>query len=126
MGDGTIDLDNDSFKICLLTSSHTPDATETVYADLDNEVANGNGYTTAGAALQSVTWNEAAGTVTFDAADIEWTAATFTCRYAVIYDDTQTSPADPLVLLFDFGADKSVTSGTLTIQFNASGIFTIT
>lgn len=102
-----------------------PDATDVGYADLSGEVANGNGYTTGGVVLGSVTWNRSAGTVTFDAADPSWSSATFTARYLVIYDDTPTSPADPLVLLKDFGSDKSVTNGTFTVQFDAGGIFTL-
>ncbi|GKT09620.1 hypothetical protein [Desulforhabdus sp. TSK] len=125
MADGTIDLDSHTFKALLLTDAYTPDATDTVVADLSGEVANGNGYTTGGVVLANVTWNRSGGTVTFDADDPVWTSATFTARYLVIYDDTPTSPADPLLLLKDFGANKSVTGGTFTVEFDASGIFTL-
>ena len=56
LGDGTIDLDSDTLKISLHTSSYTPDAGHSSYTDLDNEVANGSGYTTGGKALTTVTW----------------------------------------------------------------------
>lgn len=125
LGNGTIDLDSHTFKACLLTSAYTPNSAHTTYSQLTGEVANGNGYTTGGVELTSVTWTRSGNTVTFDAADPSWTSATFTARYLVIYDDTPTSPADPLVLLKDFGSDKSVTGGTFTVQFNASGIFTL-
>ena len=125
MGDGTMDMDNDSFKIMLTTSSYTPAATHSVKADVDNEIS-GSGYTAGGATLQNVTWTESSGTVTFDATDISWTTATFTARYAVIYDDTPSDPLDPLVCLIDFGTDKSVTAGTFTIQFHANGIIALT
>jgi hypothetical protein len=125
MGDGTIDMDTHTFKCCLLTSSYTPSATHAVYADLSSQVASGGGYTTGGATLASVTWSRSGGTVTWDAADPSWTSATFTARYAVIYDDTPTSPADPLVCLIDFGSDQSVSAGTFTIQFHSSGILTL-
>ena len=124
MADGTIDLDTDAFKIMLTTDSYTPAATHSVKADVDNEVE-GTGYTAGGASLASVTWTESSGTVTFDAADISWTTATFTARYAVIYDDSVGDPVKPLVCLIDFGTDKSVTAGTFTIQFHANGIFTL-
>ena len=124
MGDNTIDMDDHTFKICLLTNSYSPSAAHSVYANLTNEVANGNGYITGGKVLIGVTWSESAGTVTFDANDPQWTNATFTCRYAVIYDDTPADPADPLVLLFDFGADKSATGSTFTVQFGENGIVT--
>jgi hypothetical protein len=127
LGDGTIDMDGDSFKICLLDDGHTPDATDSGYADVSaDELASGNGYTTGGETLTTVVWDRTGGTVKFDADNAQWTSATFTARYAVIYDDTVTTPtADPLVCLIDFGANKQVSSGTFTIEFNSSGIITL-
>ena len=123
IADGTIDLDTHSFKVCLLTSAYTPTATHTQYSNLTGEVANGNGYTTGGKALTSVTWTQASGTATWDAADPVWTSSTFTARYAVIYDDTATNK--DLMLLIDFGSDKSPSNGDFSIVFNAAGIFTL-
>ena len=121
MADGTIDLDADTFKVALLTTSYTPATTHLGYASLTNEVASGNGYTTGGNALDSVTWTKATTTVTLDADNEAWTSATFTAAYAAIYDDTVTTPtADPLVCLFDFGGSKTVSAGTFTLQFDAS------
>lgn len=126
MADNTIDMDNDTFKICLLADTYTPDAeAHTVYADISANEITGTGYTATGVALTSVVWTRAAATVTFDAADPTWSSATFTARYAVIYSDTPTSPADPLVCLIDFLGNKSVSNGTFTINFNASGILTL-
>jgi hypothetical protein len=122
LGLGTVNLSTDTFKMVLLTSAYTPAATHAGYADLTNELATGDGYTAGGATLASKTWTGAA-TLTWDAADVEWTASTFTCYYAVIYDDTHAS--DLLVCCFDFAADKSVSAGTFTVQFNASGIITL-
>jgi hypothetical protein len=123
LGDGTIDLDSDTLKVSLHTSSYTPDAGHSSYTDLDNEVANGNGYTTGGETLGTVTWNEDSGTATLSAANPSWTTATFIARYAVVYDDTPAGK--PLICLFDFSTDQSVSNGTFTLQFNASGILTI-
>ena len=126
IADGTFDMNSDTFKICLLTSSYTPLATHAVYADLTNEVANGNGYTTGGATLANVTYAQTSGTAKFDADDASWTSATFTCRYAVIYKSgTANARVNPLVKVFDFTTDKSCSSGTFTVQFNASGILTL-
>lgn len=122
---GNIDLDSHSLKVMLLSSAYTPNAAHAVKADLSGEIA-GTGYTAGGKALASVTVSYAGGTTTFDAADAQWTGASFTARYAVIYDDTPTSPADPLICLIDFGGDKTVSNGTFTIQFNAAGIITLT
>lgn len=133
LGDGTIDLDTHTFKVLLTSSSYTPSATtHTVKADVTNELSTANGYTAGGATLGSVTWNQSAGTVTFDAADTTWTASggSIVARYAVIYDDTPSSPADPLVayiLLDTTPADvTTTTTNTLTLAWNASGIFTLT
>lgn len=133
IADGTIDLDTDTFKVTLHTSSYTPNAaSHTVYADLTNELSTANGYTNGGATLGSVTWNRSGGTATLDAADTQWTAsgAGITARYAVIRKDgTANAIASPLIgyiLLDTTPADVSVTAGnTLTLQWNASGILTL-
>jgi hypothetical protein len=42
-------------------------------------------------------------------------------RYVVIYNDTPTSPADPLIGWYDYGSSISLASGeTLTIDFDAA------
>lgn len=133
IADGTIDMDTDTFKVTLHTSSYTPSAsTHTVYADLTNELSTANGYTNGGGTLASVTWNRSGGTVTFDAADFVWTASggSITARYAVIRKDgTANAIVSPLVayiLLDTTPADVTATTGnTFTLQWNASGIFTL-
>lgn len=124
-GDGTIDMDGHTFKIMLLSDAYTPNAaTQTVKADIvANELANGNGYTTGGLTLTNPTWNSSGGITTFDADDAVWTTASITARYAVIYDDTPTSPADPLMVLLDFGQNVTSTNNDFSIQFDAAGIF---
>lgn len=130
LADGTIDLDSHTFKCALFQStSNCNTLTHDELADLTNQVANGNGYTTGGVALANVTWTRSGGTVTFDADDPAWTASggPITARFAVIYDDTATG--DPLLcvcLLDTTPADVTVTDGnTLTLALNASGIFTL-
>jgi hypothetical protein len=130
VADGSIDLDADTFKVQLHTSTHVPAVSDTQLSDLDNEHSNGNGYTTGGEALAGVSWSHSGATATFDANDTVWTASggSITARYAIIYDDTSTN--DLLVayiLLDDTPADVTATDGnTLTLAWNASGIFTIT
>lgn len=128
MGDGTIDLDGDTFLMGLSTSSYTPSAAHSTISDITNELS-GSGYSRYSL---TATWTRSGTTVTFDSDDATFTASggAITARYAWIMDDTPTSPADPLVcysLLDTTPADVSVTDGnTLTVAINASGIFTLT
>lgn len=128
LADGTIDLDTHSFKAALTNTA--PDAAaNTVLADI-TQIAAGGGYTTGGVALTSVTWAETGagtGVWQWSAADISWTASgadIATHRYLVIYDDTPTSPADPLVGYVDRGSSATITNGnTRTWDIGASGLF---
>ncbi len=137
LGDGTFDLDaTTNWKMALFQSTSNADTlggTNDIYADLTNEVANGNGYTTGGVALTGITWGQTGGTATFDCDNAQWTGsgAGFSARYAVIYkDDTVNTIVKPLlcVCLLDVApADVSITAGNiLTIAINASGVFTLT
>lgn len=121
-----------SIKVTLHTSSYTFAATHNVYADLTNELSTANGYTNTGLALASITWGQSGGTATFDAADSVWTASggSIVARRAVIRAvGTFNAQVDPLlasILLDTTPADVTTTTGnTLTLQWNASGIFTL-
>lgn len=126
---GTIDLDTDTIKAALTTSSQALSAsfsgssTDARYADLTNE-ATGTGYTAGGQALSSTTLSQSSGTVTYDAADLTWSALTSTFKYLVLYDDTAANK--DLIGFWDLNTSGSVTlSGSdLTITFDATGIFT--
>lgn len=124
IGDGGIDLDNDTFEMLLTTSAHTPADTDTTGAgNITNEVS-GNGY--ARVTLANVTWNRTAGVTTFDFDDPVWTASggSIVARNWHIRDTT----ADLLLcygLLDDTPADVTTTDGnTLTAQISGSGLFT--
>lgn len=128
IGDGTADLDTHTFKIVLTNSAPTT-GTNTVLADI-TQIANGNGYTTGGNTLGTVTWAETGGGTgiwQFTSADSVWTASGGSIgpfRYVVLYDDTPTSPADPLVGLLDYGSNVTVTTGnTFTVDVGANGWF---
>lgn len=130
LGNKEIDLNSDTFKVALTTSSYTPAAsTHDEYADLTNELSTANGYTSGGATLGTPTWNLSGGTVTWDADNTVWTASggSIVARYAVIYDDTASGkPLVAYVLLDTTPANVTATDGnTLTIAWNASGILTL-
>lgn len=125
IADGSIDLDNDSFKIALLDSGHTPNLANTQWSDVSaDEVANGNGYTTGGGVLDNVTWTRSSGVATFDSDDEVWTASggSIAARYAVIYDDTHASDLLIGYVLLDVTpADLTATDGnTMTVGPHAS------
>lgn len=118
-----VDLEADTIKVILLNNSHSFTATHNVYSDISaNELSTAGGYTAGGQALASKAVTQAA-TTAWDAADISWTSATFTAYHAAIYDDTHAT--DDLICSIDFGGAQSVSSGTFTIQWNASGIITL-
>ena len=127
IGDGTIDLDNDTFAVQLHLSTYTPSAAHDELADLTNEHANANGYMTGGVTLAGVTWNRASGVATFDSNDAVWTASggSIVARYAILIDLTALN--DKLIgymLLDSTPADVTATTGnTLTVATPASGWF---
>jgi len=106
----------DTFKIALYTSSATLGAGTTAFS-ATNEITNSSGsaYTSGGATLTSVTPTSSGTTALCDFADVSFTSASFTANGALIYNDTESG--DPAVCVIAFGADKTVTSGTFTIQF---------
>jgi hypothetical protein len=118
---GGLDLDTDTINVVLVTSSYTFSAAHAKRSEITAEVANGNGYTTGGAALGSKT--VAAGV--FDAADVVWANSSITARGAIITKVTGTSSADPLIAYVNFGEDKVSESGNFTITWNASGILSV-
>lgn len=101
------------FKMALYTSSATLDATTTAYS-ATNEIS-GTGYTAAGNVIDQVTPTSSSTTAYVDFADESWTTASFTANGAMIYNNT--AAGDPAVCTLAFGADKTVSSGTFTVQF---------
>ena len=104
-----------TFKIALFTSSADLGAGTTAYST-SNEITNSSGtaYTAGGATLTSVTPTTSGTTALCDFADVSYTSASFTANGALIYNSSQ---SDKAVCAIAFGSDKTVTSGTFTIQF---------
>jgi hypothetical protein len=123
-----IDLDTDVIKVMLCTSTYAPNQDTHQYkSSVTNEIT-GTGYTAGGVTLTSptVTYDAATNEFRFDAADSSWSAATFTARFAVIYDSSPATDATrPLLGWVDFGADVTVTASTFTITWDALGILAI-
>ena len=107
-----------AFKLALFTSSATLNKSTTAYSS-SNEISNtsGSAYTAGGKAIVSVTPALSGDTACCDFADISFTSASFTANGCLIYNDTQ---SDKAVCVVAFGSDKTVSSGTFTIQFPAA------
>lgn len=124
--DGVHDFDNHTFKVMLTNTA--PVNTNTVKANL-TEITAGNGYT-AGGSTTTITTSTSSGTAKITGTDVVITASGGSIgpfRYAVLYNDTPTSPADPLVAWWDYGSSISLASGeSLTVDFDGSaGILTL-
>ncbi|QAY10954.1 hypothetical protein SEA_POLLYWOG_24 [Mycobacterium phage Pollywog] len=125
--DGTFDLDSDTFKVALVTSSSNIGASSTTWAGVTGEVSNGNGYTTGGVSVTLTLTGTTSVAVSF-ATNPVWTASGsgITARWAVLYEVGGNVLA--YVLLDATPADVSVASGnTLTIDSDGtpSPIFTL-
>jgi hypothetical protein len=107
----------DKFKIALYTSSATLNSATTSFTTT-NEVANSGQYVSGGGALSNLGTSIASGVAIVDYADRSFTGVTLTARGALIYN-TSATVANAAVAALDFGADKTATSGTFTIQFPA-------
>ena len=103
-----------AFKLALYTNSASFTAATTAYTS-SNEVSNSGSYSAGGGALTNVTPTSSGSTALTDFADLAFTSATITARGALIYNST--TAGDPTVAVLDFGADKTSTTGTFTIQF---------
>ena len=107
----------DKFKIALYTSSATLNSATTSFTTT-NQVANTGQYTSGGGLLVNQAVSLTAGVARVDFADRSFTGVTLTARGALIYNTSSTS-TNAGVCVLDFGADKTATSGTFTIQFPA-------
>ena len=104
------------FKIALYTGSiASVYTTASTVVSSTNEVSTGGGsnYTRQSLSSQAVASSTAVASVDFG--DSTWSSATFTAAFAAIYNDT--AAGDPLVVVLDFGGDKTCTNGTFKITF---------
>jgi hypothetical protein len=120
-------LGADTLKVMLTNTA--PVNTNTVLANLV-EIAAGNGYPAGGTAATISASAQASGTYKLTLADVIFTASGGSIgpfRYAVLYNDTPTSPADPLIAWWDYGSNITLASGeSFTVDFDGTnGVLTI-
>jgi hypothetical protein len=127
-----IDLSLTTHKIALLSNAATPDFSSDVTWNSTNEVS-GTGWATGGVALSAAAAGATStaptntesptGSQMYDMADVSVATTTLTnARAARIYADAL---ADQLIVLINFGADYSTSSGTFGIQWAATGVFAV-
>ena len=126
-----MDLDSDTLKVALCNTD--PASGTSVVTDGNGILANVTEitYTNLSArTLQNVTSTQTSGTYKLSADDLVLTASGGSVapfRYVVIYNDTPTSPADPIVGYYDYGSALTLNDGdTFTIDIGANGILTLT
>ena len=107
----------DKFKLALYSSTATLTSTTTAYS-ATSEVSNSGQYAAGGGALVNNGTSISAGVARCDFADRSFTGVTLTARGALIYN-TSSDTTNASVCVLDFGADKTATSGTFTVQFPA-------
>ena len=117
--EGVHDLGANTLKVLLTNTA--PVATNSIRANL-TEITAGNGYTAGGATVTITESSQTGGTYSLVGNNVTITAsggsiAAF--RYAVLYNDTPTSPADPLIGFWDNGSSIELADGeSVTIEFD--------
>ena len=124
---GAFNLSADTLRVVLVTSAYTLNIdTHTKYSDITNEVV-GVGYTTSGSTLTGVVVSAdlTGDKAVLDANDVTWTSSTITAAGAVIFKVNGGAATSPLVGYVDFGGSKTSSNGDFIIQWNSSGILTL-
>lgn len=119
------DLSADSIDVLATTSTHTIDQDAHNYLnDITNEVASANGYVRKTLASKTETLTGATNKFTFDAADLQWTTASFTFRNLHIFNATGGgADASRGLIAYQSGdGDTTGGGGNLDFAFNASGL----
>lgn len=114
-------------KVLMVTDSEVPNFdTHDFRNDITAEVS-GTGYSAGGNVITSTELTLSSGVLTYDAADTSWSTSTIANAMAAVgyFGRGGASSADELVFLSDFVTAASSSSGTFTVQWHASGIYTV-
>lgn len=117
---GVHDWDAHVFKIALTNTP--PVATQTTWNLTDHPApAAANGYTAGGTAT-TIAISETTGTTTVTGTQVVFTATAGGIgpfRYAILYNDTATSPADAAIAYWDYASSVTLAdTETFTVKFN--------
>lgn len=113
-------LQSDALTVALTATANAPVATNSILSDI-TQIA----YTNLSARVLTVSSSaQTSGTYKLVIADLVLTASggsVAAFRYIVVYNDTPTSPADPLICWFDYGSSLTLADGeTLTLDFDGT------
>jgi hypothetical protein len=112
-------LQSNTLKVILVSSSQNVSAGgPNTYASVTSQLANGNGYTTGGATLATVSVSTVDSSGVVDFADVSWSSATFSANGCVIYNDSHSSKS--VIAVYDFGGEKSATNGEFKLVVPAA------
>jgi hypothetical protein len=137
MNAGNITLTGATYKVALSNAAGpiglatSGVSTAKLFTDWTANVAaeiTGTGYTAGGATVSAPTFNAGGSNNSVStwtsASNPNWTASSFTANQAIYY--VSSASTYQLVCFWDFGGAVTVSSGTLTLSINASGLLTAT
>jgi hypothetical protein len=123
LANGVHDLVGTDHTLKVMLSNTAPNVATHATRSQASEISAGNGYSSGGADTQN-DGSESGGTLTVTGVDITFTASGGSIgpfRYAILYNDTPTSPADPLIQYWDYGSNLTLADGeSFTVDFGAS------
>lgn len=112
--EGVHDFTGDVIKIALFTDAADLDSSTTAYTTSGEVSDAGTNYTAGGETLTNIAPSLSGTTAIADFEDVTWASATLTARGALIYNSSKSNSA---IMVLDFGADKTVVTGNLTVTF---------
>lgn len=115
-------------KVMLMLDAYTPNYdTHDFRNDIEANEATGTGYSAGGSVITTTEVTLSSGILTYDAADVAWSSSTIANAMAAVgyFARGGASSADEVIWLSDFISAASSSSGTLTVQWSASGIYTL-
>lgn len=128
LGAGDINLSTDVFNLTIHKIGASANLLTTVvseWASIGSECT-GGGYTAGGNTLSSNTWTLSGNNGKFDSSDWVVTGTITSIKYAVIMRSVNAASGWPLCYCtLSANAFDLTGSNTMTIQMNASGIFTL-
>lgn len=120
------DWDTDTIKSAFSTASYVYNIdTHDFFNDVTNELTTAGNYTAGGFTLASAaaSYDTTTDQVRLDAADISQASSTFSFQIITTYKSTGTASTSPLICFLDCGGTVAPSAGTLTVTWDATGIF---